>query len=169
MHEVYKFLGIGPSFSKLLNFCEQIALLKIELDPRISSVYNHMLVPRPVPHLIPQEDVAMQPDPAALLRRVPVPVPAPALDPELAGEGINVLRHENNNPFHLESNRETDKVDSFADDKTATFRATREGLAAICEILGNFAGFSGLKCNMDKSAIMFVGSEDPPPTLPKRI
>ena len=80
MHEVYKFLGIGPSFSKLLNlittgrnatiildnnslsrqfsletgapqgnapsplqynFCEQIALLKIELDLRISSVYNH--------------------------------------------------------------------------------------------------------------------------------
>ena len=65
-------------------------------------------------------------------------------------------------PFALESNRETDKVESFADDKTTTFLATRAGLEAICEILAVFANFSGLKCNMDKSSIMFVGGDNPP-------
>ena len=28
------------------NFCEQIAILKLELDPRIASIYNHHLIPR---------------------------------------------------------------------------------------------------------------------------
>ena len=36
------------------NFCEQIAILKLELDPRIASVYNHHLVPRPVPLAVPR-------------------------------------------------------------------------------------------------------------------
>ena len=53
---------------------------------------------------------------------------------------------------------------SFADDKTATFRATREGLSAICDTLENFALFSGLKCNLDKSSIMYVGNDGPPPS-----
>ena len=55
-------------------------------------------------------------------------------------------------------------MESFADDKTATFRATREGLSAICDTLENFALFSGLKCNLDKSSIMYVGNDGPPPS-----
>ena len=188
MREVYKFLGIGPAFSSLLNlitsgrnalillddnslsrqfaletgapqgnapsplqynFCEQIALIKIELDPRIASVYNHMLAPR-IGALFPvagAPDLLERPDPAP--RPGPVPAPVPLQDP---------VRARVHDPFALESNRETDKVESFADDKTATFRATREGLAAICEILEIFASFSGLRCNMEKSVIMYVGS-----------
>ena len=66
-------------------------------------------------------------------------------------------------PFLLESNRETDKVESFADDKTVTFLATEIGLRAVCEILQKFETISGLACNMDKSSIMYIGSDDPPP------
>ena len=63
-------------------------------------------------------------------------------------------------PFLLESNRETDKVESFADDKTVTFLATKIGLGAVCEILQQFETISGLACNMDKSVI---GTDNPPP------
>ena len=136
------------------NFCEQIALIKIELDPRIASVYNHMLAPR-IGDLFPvagAPDLLERPDPAP--RPGPVPAPVPLREP------VQARVHD---PFALESNRETDKVESFADDKTATFRATGEGLAAICEILENFASFSGLRCNMEKSAIMYVGDNGPPP------
>ena len=78
-------LGNSPSLLQY-NFCEQIALIKIELDPRIASVYNHMLVPRdlmPVPApvqaiLLPGPQV---PDPALLLVPELGHVPAPVLDP----------------------------------------------------------------------------------------
>ena len=66
-------------------------------------------------------------------------------------------------PFIYESNRETDKVESFADDKTVSFLATPEGLRAICQILEDFSMISGLHCNMDKSVLMYVGSDDPVP------
>ena len=75
------------------------------------------------------------------------------------GQAINLVP----DPFRMESNRETDKVESFADDKTVTFLATEEGLIAVCEILRDFESISGLACNMDKSVIMLVGSNDPPP------
>ena len=196
MLEVYRFMGIGPNFSRVLNlittgrnaciilddnslsrqfaletgapqgnapsplqynFCEQIALLKIELDPRVASVFNHMLVPRLPPQLLRHDGDPVVPDPAIGLDPAPAPAQAIAPDP------VRRDPHGIWNPFELESNRETDKVDSFADDKTATFLATREGLIAVQEILDNFAGFSGLRCNTEKSAIMYVGDDGPPP------
>ena len=62
---------------------------------------------------------------------IPVPIPVPAQRPDLPIEFLpgvaNVnryaahLRLRINDPFALESNRETDKVESFADDKTVIF------------------------------------------------
>ena len=66
-------------------------------------------------------------------------------------------------PFSYESNRETDKVESFADDKTVTFLATREGLQVLCSLLDQFSNISGLSCNLDKSALMYIGSDQPLP------
>ena len=111
------------------------------------------------------------PGPVPVPLRVPVPGPArapvPAFEflPGVANIDINLGAHQipNIDPFSMESNRETDKVESFADDKTVTFLATLEGLSAVREILQQFESLSGLSCNMDKSVIMFVGSDDPPP------
>ena len=120
------------------NFCEQIAILKLELDPQIASIYNHHLIPRnqvpPIlgPNVLPQAPV---PDPVPI--PVPVPVRRPALPIELLTGVANLnrnaanLRLRINDPFALESNRETDKVESFADDKTVIFLATEAGLSAI--------------------------------------
>ena len=155
------------------NFCEQIAILKLELDPRVASIYNHHLVPRPPPlggGLDNRQRADGGPGPEPVPEEAPVPDPVqrfPLFEilPGVAnvrqniGQAINLVP----DPFRMESNRETDKVESFADDKTVTFLATEEGLIAVCEILRDFEAISGLACNMDKSAIMLVGSNDPPP------
>ena len=196
MLEVYKFWGLGESFSSMLNlittfaletgapqgnspsplqynFCEQIAILKLELDPRIASIYNHHLIPRNAPALAGnfRPDHVQEPDPVPVLAPVLVPVPMllPAVNfeflPGVANIARNALRFpaRENDPFSLESNRETDKVESFADDKTVIFLATETGLSAIREILNCFTNFSGLACNMDKSVIMYIGADTPLP------
>ena len=112
-----------------------------------------------------------EPDPVPVLAPVPVPVPMllPAVNfeflPGVANIARNALRFpaRENDPFSLESNRETDKVESFADDKTVIFLATETGLSAIREILNCFTNFSGLACNMDKSVTMYIGADTPPP------
>ena len=188
MLEVYKFFGIGETFARKLhlitagrnatikfddcslsrsfaletgapqgnspspiqyNLCEQIAIIKIELDPRIASVYNHHLVPELLPVLLPVQ--------------APVPVPAPDPGHPEPFLPVPVRGQEPTDPFFFESNRETDKVESFADDKTVTFLATPDGINAVCTILEQFATISGLFCNTDKSFIMYIGSDGPAP------
>ena len=140
------------------NLCEQIAIIKIELDPRIASVYNHFLIPPLLPALAelrePGEAGRQIPDPLFQQRPVPVLVlNAPAVIPNRNLQ----------DPFRYESNRETDKVESFADDKTVTFLANELGLQTVVNILEQFYNISGLKCNMEKSCIMYIGSDDPAP------
>ena len=69
---------------------------------------------------------------------VPVPLQMPAQPPDVQGPIFeeNIAPSE---PFKYESNRETDKVESFADDKTVTFQATPLGLRSVVEILEQFA------------------------------
>ena len=134
-------------------FAEQIAIFKLELDPQIASIFAHHLVPRPFPAIVP-----------AIVPQIPEPVlnpliAQPAIPPLIVpppNEGILIPADENG-AFCNESNRKTNIVDSFADDKTATFIAEREALVAITGILDDFGTFSGLVCNKKKSAIMFVG------------
>ena len=65
--------------------------------------------------------------------------------------------------MNLTAKSKTDKVESFADNKTVTFQATPLGLRSVVEILEQFANISGLRCNTDKSFIMYVVSNNPPP------
>jgi hypothetical protein len=73
----------------------------------------------------------------------------------------NVQLRFNNQPSYgkKECNRETSKLEAFADDNTVIGRLTANGITAIKTILLNFGNISGLKCNVDKSAIMILGSE----------
>ena len=139
------------------NFCEQIAILKLELDPRFWSIFTHFDIPRHHQlHLRGEEGGVVQ-DPAEQLINdpvggpgpIPVPLRVPVLGPArapvaayeflpgVANIDVNRGAHQipNLDPFSMESNRETDKVESFADDKTVTFLATLEGLSAVREIL----------------------------------
>jgi hypothetical protein len=106
---------------------EEILLLKIELDPTIASVYEHMLIP----------NFTMCFNPPKQLKPI-----------------------ENNYVEHLsaEKGRKTDKTNAFADDTTVATLCTYESLYALKKILADFAVFSGLNCNVEKTTITLIGS-----------
>jgi hypothetical protein len=59
-----------------------------------------------------------------------------------------------NEIFMQESNRETSKNESLADDNSTLLLIDREGLSCIKNSLENFSKISGLKCNYDKTVLM---------------
>jgi hypothetical protein len=187
MLHVYKFFGLGPNLIKMLNtistgrtaciikdnglttptfslgtgfpqgsppspnqfnFGEQLLIFKIELDPRIkpikitSQINVPYLAPAPV-HWIPE---VRDPGPVP----VPLPLPVPATRPEERIYGFS------------ESRRNTEKTEAFADDNNILGLLDQIALQSIKEILSNFADLSGLKCNVDKSQILVVGTDAVP-------
>jgi hypothetical protein len=126
--------GNGPSPCEY-NIGQQILLLKIELCPEIASVYNHLQVPRTV------------------LGTYRVPHPS-----------INeAIEFENNPRFGAESNCATDKAEGFADDTSVATLFEHDSLLALKNVLVHFASFSGLRCNMEKTAILQIGRIIPVP------
>ncbi len=76
---------------------------------------------------------------------------------------LEAIRSENNPCFEAESKCETDKAEGFADDTSVATIFNFESLNALKTILLNFATFSGLKCNMEKTSIMQIGTIVPVP------
>jgi hypothetical protein len=65
-----------------------------------------------------------------------------------------------NAPFRLESERETNKAEGFADDATVITTADQESISHVENIVEKFHDISGLKCNFSKSSIMFFGEKN---------
>ncbi len=126
--------GNGPSPCEY-NIGQQILLLKIELCPDIASVFNHLQVPRTV------------------FGNFNMPHPS-------ITEAVNT---EDNPCFRYESKCETDKAEGFADDTSVATIFDYGSLAALKNILVNFAVFSGLRCNMEKTSIIQIGNVIPVP------
>jgi hypothetical protein len=114
--------GNGPSPIQF-NICEQILLFKLELDPRIQSIYSDFANIPIILHQRPLKDFSEQ----------------------------------TRDNFHYENNRETNKVEGFADDGTVMTLATPAAIEAIRETLNNFEVISGLSCNVNKSVILPAG------------
>jgi len=168
MVEAYKFFGLGPNFISLLttlgsgrnacisfddgsvsppfdlergrtqgngpspceyNIGQQVLLLKIELSTEVASVYHHLQVPRTVFGNMAGSHPAV----------------------------LEAVNNENNPCFLNESRCETDKAEGFADDTSVATLFCSESLTALKSILIEFATFSGLKCNMEKTAILPIG------------
>jgi len=104
------------------NFADQILIWKIELDPRISGIWQNLQIP----------------------------------------QAINVDVNDNSF-FSCESNRETGKNESMADDNTTLALMTTENLATLRTILDDFGNISGLRCNYDKTCILKVGADPAEP------
>jgi hypothetical protein len=188
MNLVYKFFGVGNNFIKMLNTIstgrsasilleegelsppfqlgtgfpqgnapspnqfnigDQILIFKIELCGSIESIFD-------APDLVPAGVLVLIPAPAP----VPVPIPVPALLPVPAHNHLNALPR----PFGAnESARQTNKLEAFADDNTVIAKLKQDAIVAIKLILQNFGNISGLKCNVDKSIIMLIGSNNDAP------
>jgi hypothetical protein len=107
-------------------------IFKIELCPEVRSIYFSHFIARPY----------MQ----GAVEYLPDPPPEPDLiDPK----------------FRNESAFETSKTDGFADDNTTGTIFEFDSLNALKNILKNFAIFSGLRCNTDKTVVMQVGHKLP--------
>jgi hypothetical protein len=126
--------GNGPSPCEY-NIGQQILLFKLELSPDLASVYNHLLVPRTVMST------------------------AGATHPSIT----DCIESEANPRFSQESNRETDKAEGFADDTSVATIFSYPNLAHLKNILEEFAGISGLRCNLDKTAVLLIGSSQDVP------
>jgi hypothetical protein len=66
--------------------------------------------------------------------------------------------HNNSPEFSLESNMETSKNESFADDSTTFTYCEYSDLSTLKEILEQFAGLSGLKCNFETTTVIRIGN-----------
>ncbi len=104
---------------------------KIELEPGIKSLYSQEL-------RAPDPNPGADPDPRPRLNPVPITVQV----------------------FENESNRETDKNESFADDANNFTVLKLESLAKLKEILESFRTLSGLSCNVEKTSVMRIGNLD---------
>jgi len=60
--------------------------------------------------------------------------------------------------FARESSGKTDKAEAFADDTTAITLFNFQCLSSIKKILDDFAIISGLKCNIEKTSLLQIGS-----------
>jgi hypothetical protein len=79
------------------------------------------------------------------IRKLPIFNPAP----------INLQNIDAN--FNLESNLETSKNESFADNSTTFTYCEYSDLYALKSILESFAAISGLKCNFEKTTVVRIG------------
>jgi hypothetical protein len=143
------------------NLGEQLLIFKIELDPRIrpirytAQINCQNLAPPP----IFWEPDQGGPDP------IPVPAPVPLLAPaQNQNKILNgfVVRPPGRVYGYNESRRNTEKVEAFADDNNVMALLDRDALLCIRDILTNFAEISSLKCNVDKSQIMIIGTDTVP-------
>jgi hypothetical protein len=78
--------------------------------------------------------------------------------PGLRNGEEQVLGHELTNDFGCESNFETGKNESFADDSTTLILLEYDDLSTLKNCLSEFATLSGLKCNFEKTSIMRIGN-----------
>ncbi len=64
-----------------------------------------------------------------------------------------------NTHLAMESNRETDKADGFADDNSTATLANLQSLETLKSIISDFANFSGLMSNVEKTTLMQIGTQ----------
>jgi hypothetical protein len=73
------------------------------------------------------------------------------------------IESEANPRFSQESSRETDKAEGFADDTSVATVFSYPNLLNLKTILEDFAGISGLRCNLDKTSVLLIGSSQAVP------
>jgi hypothetical protein len=63
-----------------------------------------------------------------------------------------------NSHLAVESDRSTDKADSFADDNSTATLATADSLGSLKNFVDEFAIFSGLHSNAEKTTLLQIGN-----------
>jgi hypothetical protein len=159
MNEVFRFLNFGPNLIRWLKLYGENRTACIILD---NSEYSKSF---------PLERSRAQGDnisPNTFNFADQILIWKIELDPMIAGvwQNFQIPQEINLNDtsfFACESNRETGKNESMADDNTTLALMTTDNLARLRAILDDFGDISGLRCNYDKTCILKVG---PVPEVP---
>jgi hypothetical protein len=166
MTEVYKFFGFGPNFIDVMDTIGtgRTASIIYE-DGSISENFNLETGrpqgdgPSPLQYNMGEEIVLLKieldPSVASVFQHALVPRFALDLVPDPRRRGVDVNY---NDHLAMESNRETDKADGFADDNSTATLANFECLNSLKKIISDFADFSGLKSNVEKTTLMQIGT-----------
>ena len=145
--EVYKFFGFGPSMIRWLQLIGHNRYACIKLGD--NSLSRRFFLERGRP----QGDVI---SPNTFNFCAQILIFKLELDKTVRSMQQTVPARINNNMhsfFMCESNRETSKNESLADDNTTLTMLDLASLRAAKEIIDTFGNISGLRCNFDKSII----------------
>jgi hypothetical protein len=171
MTEVFKFYGFGEHFIKILNTIgtNRTAAIIFE-DGSLSKNFNLETGrtqgdgPSPLLYNMGEQilllKIELDPGIASVFNHQFLPrfVMDLTPDPRLNGKDLQYNTH-----LSVESSRNTDKADSFADDNSTATLATLESLGNLKKHVNDFALFSGLNSNAEKTTLMPIGNVEPLP------
>jgi hypothetical protein len=169
MTEVFKFYGFGEHFIQILNTIgtNRTAAIIFE-DGSLSQNFNLETGrtqgdgPSPLLYNMGEQilllKIELDPGIASIFNHQLLPRFTMDLVPDPRLEGRDVMY---NTHFAVESGRNTDKADSFADDNSTATLATLESLGNLKRYVNEFAIFSGLNSNAEKTTLMLIGNAEP--------
>jgi hypothetical protein len=164
VEKVYRFFGLGPRIIKWLSTIgtgrsAQILLANDELSVAFQLEKGHEQGDAPSPLLYNMAaqiciwKVELDPGIYPTLRANP--------DPNIAvARGPDPVRIQTEEVYDNESNRETNKNESFTDDANNFTVLSYDSLARLKKILTEFRILSGLSCNVEKTCVMRIGNLD---------
>jgi hypothetical protein len=157
LSKVYKFFNMGPAIIKWLSLLGNERLACINLCQGRKTKFFKLGRGRPQGDNI---------SPNTFNFTVQILIFKLELDPLVKKvPRVNPIITRNVNSFFVqESNRETDKNESLADDNTTLTIMEEASLHRVRQILNDFASFSGLECNFEKSCVLLTTE----PTLEER-
>jgi hypothetical protein len=155
MREVYRFFGFGPNFIKMLETLGTNRKAAIIFDDgSISREFDLETgraqgdAPSPLQYNMGEQiillKIELDSEIASVFQHMQLPrfIMNLVADPKLKGMDANYNIH-----FSQESNRETSKANSFADDNSTATLAEYQSLRRLLNICEEFELFSGLASN----------------------
>ncbi len=153
--EVLEFFGFGPNMIRMvMTACTGRNACIIAEDGNYTRIFNLGIgtaqgdCPSPTLFILCVQVLIFK------LEMDPSIRPLPGL-PDVTNIEVN-----NNDIFYLESNRQTNKVEGFADDISSGIEQSPECLATVKLVLEQFCTLSGLKSNADKTCLMPIGGNE---------
>jgi hypothetical protein len=166
MTEVYKFFGFGNYFIGLMDTIGTGRTASILYEDCSMSPEFYLETgrpqgdgPSPLQYNMGEEIVLLKieldPQVASVFQHNLAPRFAMDLVPDPKRKGLDA---DYNTHLAQESNRETDKADGFADDNSTATLAELVSLQRLKDICTEFANFSGLQSNADKTTLLQIGT-----------
>jgi hypothetical protein len=166
MSEVYKFFGFGELFVNMMDTLGNNRNASIIFEDGTTSENFGLETgrpqgdgPSPLQYNMGEEilllKIELDPLVASVFQHALAPRFAMDLVPDPRRKGLDVDYNEH---LSQESNRETDKADGFADDNSNAVKAEFESLNRLKTLCHEFALFSGLQSNVEKTTLLKIGN-----------